>query len=95
MSADNPTPDKRENVTVAQTYDGDADGDNRPAVFAQHRTGRYETSTVFGEGAEAEVAVDGDVLTLTLTVSEFDEPEALLDRDVLSVVLAAKDLPDK
>jgi len=93
MSKHDTVSDKNSDAPIASTYNGNADGDSRPAVFAQHRTGRFESSTVFGEGAKADVAINGDELTLTLTVDGFDDPEQLLDRDILSVELTAKDLP--
>jgi len=91
MSANNDTRTDDSEVTIAK-YNGNADGDYRPAVFAEHRTGRCESSVVFGEGAEAEVRVVGGELTLTLTVDSFDDPAHLLDRDLLAVEVTGKDL---
>lgn len=95
MSTNN-TPSDNSDGTIAQTYDGDThEDDDSPAVFAEHRTGRCESSVVFGEGAEADLTVGGGELTLTLTVDGFEKPEQLLDRDVLTVELTAKDLSEK
>jgi len=97
MTTKEDTPTEGESVTDVQStsYNGNADGSGRPAPFVQLRTGRFETETVFGRGAEADVSVDGGELKLTVTVTEFSDPTPMLDGDILSVVLAAKDLPDE
>lgn len=92
MTAQNDTHDDGSDVSVSNYTDG-GDDLELPAVFAQHKTGRFEQTTVFGEGAEAEVVVDDGELSLTLTVDGFENPAELLDHDILSVELNTKDLP--
>jgi len=90
MTANDTTPDARENVTVAQIYDGDAD-DGTAVPFVQLKGDGKPQSTFMGDGASVEVAVDDDGVTLTVS-ADFENAERLLDRDILSVTVAGKDL---
>jgi len=92
MSAEKPTPDGRENVTVAQIYDGDPK-DGTAVPFVQLVGDGKPQSTFIGDGATVEVAVDDGGVTLTVS-AELENPQRLLDRDMLSVSLAGQDLDE-
>jgi hypothetical protein len=66
-------------------------GDNEaPLMWAQLEGDGPQSTTLEGEAA---VEVEDDAVKLTLT-AEFTDAERLLDRDVLSVQLCGKDLPE-
>lgn len=80
-------------ATDRTVYDGDTGGDlNRPVPFVQLAGDGQPQSTIFGEGAEVAVNVEGGETTVEIT-AELEAPERLLDRDIISVQLAGKDLP--
>lgn len=83
------TTDSRQRRTE---YDNNA-SDAECIPFVQVKGGDAGRSTVVGEGAEVSVEVEDGELRATIT-AEVEAADRLLGRDVVSVILSAKDLPE-
>jgi len=77
------------------TYEGDTGEDSDMQVpFVQLVGDDKPQSTIFGEGARVKVTADEDGVTVTAS-ADLKDPERLLGRDIISVVLCGKDLPEE
>ncbi|NHX42003.1 MULTISPECIES: hypothetical protein [Haloarcula] len=85
-------PDGHDGIDARQYSQYANAGDNEaPILWAQLEGDGPQSTTMEGEAA---VEVQGDAVKLTLT-AEFSDAERLLDRDVLSVQLCGKDMPEE